>query len=267
MDVPKFHFSTLDKNESGGSLEFCEQVAEIVRKKLNILDEWFPWYEGLTRWVRQIISTTKKIVAPSVATYTPPIDEIIRIRQSLNFCTFPVDNKEHPLENHFEAELRRWHELRTIGALVGQPCVVAKRETQRKIVRRYFSHIDTGKLEQIFQMYADDINYLRVTFSRKKGRIVSVTYPPFGDIVSGPVAIPSKADFMSYYRRGRDMTGKHIIQYIVNGAQGWVFSEWSYEGHESASGKDISIPRWRDIVRFNSIGEIDMRYSLIEKDE
>lgn len=147
----------------------------------------------------------------------------MRIRQSLNFCTFPVNQKDHPLENHFEEELRRWHELRTIGALVGQPCVVSKRETQRKIVRRYFNHIDTGKLEPIFQMYADDINYLRLTFSRKKGRIVSVTYPPFGDTVSGPVAIPSKSDFIDYYRNARDMTGKHTLQYIANGAQGWVF--------------------------------------------
>lgn len=153
------------------------------------------------------------------------MDEIIRIGQSLNFCTFPINTGGSILENHFEEELRRWHELRTIGALVGQPCVLAKRETQRKIVQRYFSHIDKGKMEQIFPMYANDINYLRVTFSRKKGHIISVSYPPFGDIVSGPVAIPSKADFVHYYRNGRNMTGKHTIQYIANGAQGWVFSE------------------------------------------
>lgn len=42
MDVPAFHFSILDKNESTGSLEICEKVAEIVRSKLNMLDEWCP---------------------------------------------------------------------------------------------------------------------------------------------------------------------------------------------------------------------------------
>lgn len=42
MDKLEFHFSTLGKNELNGSLEICAQVAEIVRSKLNMLDECFP---------------------------------------------------------------------------------------------------------------------------------------------------------------------------------------------------------------------------------
>lgn len=266
MNPCVFQFSEINWVENSSNLVVIEKVGEIVRMALNMLDEICPGYRGMNRAVQKLIRDTRRQIAPNLRAFAPDIDEIFRIRESLNYCVWKWETMSLSLDSLFLKEIRRWHEIRTYTALIWMPCK-SKRETQTKMIKRYFNAIDAGDLEKVYSMYDKDIQYSRTTFHRKWSKIVSVSYPPFGDVVFWPIPIPGKASFMRYYDTMRDMSGKHAISYITNWANWSVISEWSYTWTTRSWDKQINIPRWRDIVYFNVSWKIVRRYSLIEKDE
>lgn len=261
-----FQFSEVSWVENSSNLPAIEKIGEIVRRALNTLDEICPGYRGMNRGVQKLIRDTRKQITPHLRAFAPDINEIFRIRESLNYCVWEWEVPSLSLECLFLRELRRWHEIRTCTAFIWTLCK-SKRETQTKIVKRYFDAIDAGDLEKVYRMYDEKIQYSRTTFHRRWWKIISVSYPPFGDVAMWPIPIPGKNNFMRFYDAMRDMTGKHTIFYTSNWANGSVISEWSYTWTTRSGDKQIHIPRWRDIVSFNEGWKIVSRYSLIEKDE
>ena len=51
-----------------------------------MLDEICPGYRGMNRAVQKLVRDTRRQIAPNLRAFAPDIDEIFRIRESLNYC-------------------------------------------------------------------------------------------------------------------------------------------------------------------------------------
>ena len=86
MNPLVFQFSEIKRVENSSNLAAIEKVGEIVRRALNMLDEICPSYRGMNRAVQKLIRDTRRQIAPHLRAFAPDIDEIFRIRESLNYC-------------------------------------------------------------------------------------------------------------------------------------------------------------------------------------
>jgi len=99
-------------------------------------------------------------------------------------------------------------------------------------VRSYYRHVDTGDLEAVFALFADDIRYTR----------------------SGPRVIEGIEEFREFYENDRALSGEHsVVDLVASGDR--VAVRGTFEGTNLLDDSDVSFG-FADFLRFDDRGLI-----------